>query len=101
MKTKTHFAFRIDMWDVNGENLVEHLAGVEDYTLALATYRAACERWPGTPSRYATARVIENSRRMRPASGLTRVVAKVGAKRHAHAGWKWGYSQTLFLKYLK
>jgi len=37
------------MWDANGENLVEHLAGVEDYTLALATYRAACERWPGTP----------------------------------------------------
>ena len=24
------------MWDANGENLVEHLAGVEDYNLALA-----------------------------------------------------------------
>jgi hypothetical protein len=26
-----------------------NVAGVEDYQLALATYRAACERWPGTP----------------------------------------------------
>jgi hypothetical protein len=25
------------------------VAGVEDYQVALATYRAACERWPGTP----------------------------------------------------
>ena len=30
------FTFRIDMWDANGENIVEHLAGVEDYNLALA-----------------------------------------------------------------
>jgi hypothetical protein len=29
---------------------VEHVAGVEDYQVALATYRAACERWPGTRS---------------------------------------------------
>jgi len=28
---------------------VEHIAGVEDYQVALATFRAACERWPGTP----------------------------------------------------
>jgi hypothetical protein len=29
---------------------VEHVAGVEDYQVAPATYRrAACERWPGTP----------------------------------------------------
>jgi hypothetical protein len=27
---------------------VEHVAGIEDYQVALATYRAACERWPGT-----------------------------------------------------
>jgi len=25
--------------------IVEHVAGVEDYQVALATYRAACERW--------------------------------------------------------
>jgi ABC transporter substrate binding protein len=33
----------------DGESIVEHLAGIEDYQVALATYRAACERWPGTP----------------------------------------------------
>jgi hypothetical protein len=26
--TRTHFAFRIDMWDSSGENIVEHIAGV-------------------------------------------------------------------------
>jgi hypothetical protein len=67
--TRTHFAFRIDMWDASGENLVEHLAGVEDYTLALATYRAAVERWPGgTITLRQGARVIEDSRRTRTAS---------------------------------
>ncbi len=36
-------------WTPDGESIVEHVAGVEDYQVALATYRAACERWPGTP----------------------------------------------------
>jgi hypothetical protein len=27
MKTKTHFAFRIDIWD----DVVEHVAGVDDF----------------------------------------------------------------------
>jgi len=58
MTTRTHFTFRIDLW-----TFVEHLAGVEDYQLALATYRAACERWPGTPITLRQgARVIEDSR---------------------------------------
>jgi hypothetical protein len=26
MKTKTHFAFRIDAWDADGNNVVEHRA---------------------------------------------------------------------------
>jgi hypothetical protein len=47
--TRTHFAFRIDMWTADGESIVEHVAGVEDYQLALATYRAAVERWPDAP----------------------------------------------------
>ena len=34
--TRTHFAFRIDLWTNDGESLVEHLAGVEDFQLALA-----------------------------------------------------------------
>jgi len=47
--TRTHFTFRVDTWTPDGESIVEHVAGIEDYQVALATYRAACERWPGTP----------------------------------------------------
>ena len=66
---RTHFTFRIDTWTPDGESVVEHVAGVEDYQLALATYRAACERWPGTPiTLRQDARVIEDSRRTRMAS---------------------------------
>jgi hypothetical protein len=47
-------------------SIVEHVAGIEDYQVALATYRAACERWPGTPITLRQgARVIEDSRRVR------------------------------------
>jgi hypothetical protein len=47
-------------------SIVEHIADVEDYQVALATYRAACERWPGTPITLRQgARVIEDSRRLR------------------------------------
>src|SRR5262249_53758956 len=44
---RTRFAHRIDLWDADGENVVEHLAGVEDPQVAMATYVAACQRWPG------------------------------------------------------
>jgi hypothetical protein len=46
--TRTHFTFRVDMWTPDGESIVAHVAGVEDYEVELATFRAACERWPGT-----------------------------------------------------
>ena len=50
----------------NGESILEHVAGVEDYDVALATYRAACKRWPGIPITLRQgARVIEDSRRLR------------------------------------
>jgi hypothetical protein len=49
MTTRTHFAFRINLWDAAGDNIVEHVAGIEDYQVALATVRATCERWPGAP----------------------------------------------------
>jgi hypothetical protein len=49
--TRTHFTFRVDTWTPDGESIVEHIAGVEDYQVALATFRAACERWPGIPRR--------------------------------------------------
>jgi hypothetical protein len=63
---RTHFTFRVDTWTPDGESIVEHVAGVEDYQVALATYRVACEHWPGTPHHIAAgARVIEDSRRPR------------------------------------
>ena len=53
MKTKTHFAFRLDIWDDIGDSIVEHVAGVDDFEVAEATYRAAVARWPAarTPKR--------------------------------------------------
>jgi hypothetical protein len=45
--TRTHFTF-VDTWTPDGESIVEHVAGIEDYQVALV-YRAACQRWPGTP----------------------------------------------------
>ena len=45
MTRRTHFTFRIDLWTADGDSIVEHVAGVEDYQVAHATY----ERWPGTP----------------------------------------------------
>jgi hypothetical protein len=46
MKTKAHFAFRIDVWDETGVSIVEHVAGVDDFEVAVATYWAAVARWP-------------------------------------------------------
>jgi hypothetical protein len=46
MKAKTHFAFRIDVWDTTGDNVVEQLAGLDDYTIAIAAYWAAVEARP-------------------------------------------------------
>jgi hypothetical protein len=47
---------------------VEHVAGIEDYELALATYQAAIKRWRGAPITLRQgARVIEDSRRLRVA----------------------------------
>jgi hypothetical protein len=40
MKTKTHFAFRVDIWDNTGDSIVEHVAGADDFQVASATYRA-------------------------------------------------------------
>jgi hypothetical protein len=48
MKTKTHFAFRVDIWDETGNSIVEHIAGVDDFAVAEVTYWAAVARWPAT-----------------------------------------------------
>ena len=34
---RTHFTFRVNTWTPDGESIVEHIAGVEDYQVALAT----------------------------------------------------------------
>jgi hypothetical protein len=66
MRTRQDFAHRVDLWDSAGDNIVEHLAGIEDFELAMATFRAACERWPGANiTLQAGAKVIEDSRRPR------------------------------------
>jgi hypothetical protein len=66
MKTKTHFTFRIDIWDDSGNSIVEHVAAVEDFEVLEATYRAAVARWPAARITLRQgARVIEDSRRLR------------------------------------
>jgi hypothetical protein len=52
------------MWDAEGENIIEHLAGVEDLQFAKATYLAACKRWPEAPIALSEGmHVIEDNRR--------------------------------------
>jgi hypothetical protein len=45
-KTRTYFAFRVDIWDTTGDNMVEHVVGLDDFEIAEATYRVAVARWP-------------------------------------------------------
>lgn len=47
------------------ENVIEHLAGVQDYQVAMATYLAACQRRPNAPTLRQETRVIQDSRRTR------------------------------------
>jgi hypothetical protein len=46
MTTETHFQFRIDIWDMRGGHIIEHIVDIENYEGAEALYRAAVERWP-------------------------------------------------------
>ena len=65
-RTDYDFLYRVDMWTIDGEKVIEHLAGIEDFQVAMATYRAACERWPGTAITLRQgARVIESPIRPR------------------------------------
>jgi hypothetical protein len=66
MKTKTHFAFRVDIWDDTGDSIVEHVAGMDDFEVAEATYRAAVACWPAVRITLRQgARVIKDSQRLR------------------------------------
>jgi hypothetical protein len=61
----TPFTFRIERWE---KNAVYHVAGVEDFLLAMATYQAACRRWPDARITLRQGgRLIEDSRE----NGLT------------------------------
>jgi hypothetical protein len=65
MKTRTYFAYRIDMLDAAGK-IQEHLAGAEDYVLAELVWLAAIKRWPrATIILRQGARVVHDSRRPR------------------------------------
>src|SRR5262245_28269784 len=65
---RSHFLYRIDMWTIDGKHVIEHLAGVEDAKLAMATYQTACERWPGTVITLRQgAKVIEDNRQVQTA----------------------------------
>jgi hypothetical protein len=46
MNTKTYFNFRVDVWDSAANSIVEHIACIDDFEVAEATYRAAVARWP-------------------------------------------------------
>jgi hypothetical protein len=48
--TRTQFTFRVDTWTPDGESIVEHVAGIEDYQVALVTYRAAASAGLASPS---------------------------------------------------
>ena len=79
--TRTHFAHRIDLWDSSGDNIVEHLAGIDDFELATAAYRAACERWPGTGVAHAPVR----SWRSTPDTVIPEQSDSLAMNRHAYA----------------
>ncbi len=50
MKTRAHFAFRVEIWDSAGDSIVKHVAGIDDFEVAEATYRTAVARWPAARS---------------------------------------------------
>ncbi len=63
MKTRVYFTHRIDKWDDAGQNVIDHLAGVDNFEVAEATYRAAVKRWPkAVITLRQGARVIHDSR---------------------------------------
>ena len=64
--TGTDFAYRIDRLDPSG-NVVQRVADVDDLAVAVATYEAACKRWPGNCFTLRQgSRVIADSRQTQP-----------------------------------
>src|SRR5215469_9042382 len=64
-KTRTHFTFRIDTWTkADSHSIVEYIAGVEDYELALGTFRLALRKLARHPvtSRLGGVAVLQTSK---------------------------------------
>jgi hypothetical protein len=60
---QTDFLYRVDLWDDDGENIVDLLTEVGNLGIAMDTYRAAMKRWPGAVITLRQgAQVIEDSR---------------------------------------
>jgi hypothetical protein len=82
MKTKTYFAFRVDIWDNTGDSIVEHVAGVDDFEVAEATYRAAVARWPSARimlrqgARVVQSRLVRFGQRLRRMSAVPPIATK-------------------------
>ncbi len=53
---RTYFTFRVDTWTPDGEGIVEHVAVVDDFEVAEATYPRRVNAGPARPSRYDRAR---------------------------------------------
>ena len=65
--TQNPLAYRIERGDPSGKG-VQQVATADDLTIALAVYKAACERWPNNCLTLRQgARVIADSRRTQPA----------------------------------
>jgi len=60
---RSHFKHSIELLDESGE-ITDHLAGVEDFLLAKATYDAAVNRWPKSRIRLCQeTRIVEDNQR--------------------------------------
>ena len=58
---RSHFKHSVELVDDNGE-IVDQLAGVQDFMLAKATYEAALKRWQKDRIRLCQeARIVEDS----------------------------------------
>ena len=76
----------IDRWDeATGENLIEQIAAVSDYLVALETYRAAVKRWPGAKI------TLRNRARVLEKSGRTSRSTAAQGWRHHHKVRKLGH----------
>ena len=46
LSNENAFQFRLDLWDANANEILENIAGIDDFEVAVAAYRAALKLWP-------------------------------------------------------